>query len=377
MVASSSRNRLSALRGVPLAPASRADRAPASAFLPGRGTSANPANRFERLHYEADPDPLSRPVGTLFLRDPSREILAHNESPDVPFSVSLNPYRGCEHGCIYCYARPTHEYLGFSAGLDFETRLLVKTNAPELLREKLSSKRWKPQVLGLSGVTDPYQPIERQTRLTRSCIEVLAEYRNPVGLITKNALVARDIDLLETLAQHQAVSVTLSITTLDSNLHRVMEPRASAPAQRLRALERLARSGIPTQVMVGPVIPGLTDHELPAILAAASRAGARYAGYSLVRLPHGVASLFEAWIKNHYPDRASKVLNRIRSIRRGKLNDSDFDTRMRGQGVFAEQIEQLFRVGTRQAGLQHGAPKLSTQGFRVPAGPQLDLFPAA
>ncbi|MFP6640796.1 MAG: PA0069 family radical SAM protein, partial [Myxococcota bacterium] len=289
--------------------------------------------------------------------------------------VSLNPYRGCEHGCIYCYARPTHEYLGFSAGLDFETRLLVKTDAPELLRKKLSSKRWQPQVLGLSGVTDPYQPIERQTRLTRNCIEVLTEFRNPVDIITKSALVTRDIDLLEELARHEAVCVTLSITTLDSDLHRVMEPRAAAPSQRLRAITRLARAGIPTRVMVAPVIPGLTDHELPAILAAAAQAGARYAGYTLIRLPHVVASLFEAWIERHRPERAAKVLSRIRSIRGGRMNDSSFESRMRGRGIFAEQIEQLFRTGTRRSALLQGAPDLSTAAFRVPPGPQLELFP--
>ncbi|MBW2382205.1 MAG: PA0069 family radical SAM protein [Deltaproteobacteria bacterium] len=351
----------------------------------GRGTSENPANRFEPLHYDVepddetgwhpdDPDDAARAERTQYLRDPSRRILARNDSPDVPFGVSINPYRGCEHGCIYCYARPTHEYLGFSAGLDFETRILVKQDAPELLRRELASPRWKPQLLGLSGVTDPYQPIERNTRLTRRCLEVLLEFRNPVGIVTKNALVTRDIDLLEQLAGHRAVSVHVSVTTLDPALHRVMEPRTSSPAQRLRTIERLAHARVPVGVMVAPVIPGLTDHEIPKILEAAAAAGARRAGFLLLRLPHGVAPLFDDWLKRHYPARSRKVLARIRELRGGRLNDPRFGSRMGGEGIYAQQIDQLFRISARRAGLDGERRALSTEAFRRPAKPQLELF---
>ncbi len=367
--------------------------------IPGRGTGENPANRFEALHYALDPehaldpesavDPEDAPDAanaldtprsssplprTLYLRDPSRRLISHNDSPDVPFDASINPYRGCEHGCIYCYARPTHEYLGFSAGLDFETRILVKEDAPELLRRELGSKRWTPQVLALSGVTDPYQPIERHVRLTRRCLEVLVEFRNPVGIITKSALVVRDIDLLARLAEIDAVSVGLSITTLDLELHRVMEPRASAPHERLRAVERLARAGIPVHVMLAPVIPGLTDHEIPRILEAAAAAGANRASFIAVRLPHAVAPLFDDWLTRHRPERRDKVLGRLRAMRGGRLNDPRFGSRMRGEGPFAEQITQLFRVSARRHGLDSPARPLSTAHFRRPSGAQLDLF---
>src|SRR5215510_5595319 len=232
--------------------------------VPGRGASINPPNRFERLSYEADPEESgsSGPAPkTQYLRDTSKSIIAHNDSPDIPFDASVNPYRGCEHGCIYCYARPTHEFLGFSAGLDFETRILVKEDAPELLYDELSSRKWKPQILVMSGVTDPYQPIESRLRITRRCLEVLAEFRNPVGIITKNHLVTRDIDLLSDLAKHQAATVYVAVTTLDTELRRVMEPRTSPPAARLAAIRALSAAGIPTGVLVAPIIPGLTDHE--------------------------------------------------------------------------------------------------------------------
>jgi DNA repair photolyase len=352
--------------------------APSEGVLKGRGTSENPANRFERLSYSwedegpCDPDGDERPSPrTLYMRDPSRQILSHNDSPDVPFDTSVNPYRGCEHGCVYCYARPTHEYLGFSAGLDFETRILVKERAPELLREALGKPSWKPQVIGMCGVTDAYQPIERRLRITRRCLEVLAEFRNPVGLITKNALVAQDVDVLSDLARWNAASVSLSITTLDGELQRVMEPRASHPQERLRAVERLSSAGIPVGVTIGPVIPGLTDHEIPAILDAAAKAGARRAGFIMLRLPHGVADLFETWLKQHRSERAAKVMSRIRSVRDGRLNDPGFGSRMRGGGIFAEHIEQLFDLSCRRVGLTRDHPELSTRHFR---GRQLSLF---
>jgi DNA repair photolyase len=343
----------------------------------GRGAPANPPNRFEPLWYSRDPegsDPEEPAIETQFFKDTSRSIISYNDSPDVGFDASINPYRGCEHGCIYCYARPTHEYLGFSAGLDFESRILVKEDAPALLRRELSSRRWKPQVLAISGVTDPYQPIERRLQLTRRCLQVLVDFRNPVVIITKNHLVTRDADLLGELARHGAARVFVSVTTLDGSLGRMLEPRASHPSRRLAAIEALSQAGVPTGVLVAPVIPGLTDHELPSIIAAASQAGARSAGYVTVRLPHGVGPLFEQWLTQHFPERKEKVLQRIRAIRGGKLNDPRFSSRMRGEGIFAEQIESLFALACRKAGIDGRGPSLSSAAFRVPSDAQLSLF---
>ncbi len=347
--------------------------------IKGRGSAENPPNRFERLRYLEEPEAgeseaePARPK-TLYLRDPSRTILATNESPDVGFDASVNPYRGCTHGCAYCYARPTHEYLGFSAGLDFETRILVKEDAPELLRRALASPRFEPRVIALSGVTDPYQPVEQRLRLTRRCLEVLAEFRNPTAIVTKSRLVTRDVDLLGELARHGAASVHVSVTSLDPELQRRMEPRASSPRLRLEAIEALARAGIPVGAMVGPVIPGLTDHEIPAILDAAAGAGARFASWILLRLPFGVAGLFEAWLERHHPERKDKVLHRIQEVRGGRLNDPRFGSRMRGEGLYAEQIESLFALAARRAGLARRGPPLSTRAFRRPGGAQLALF---
>jgi DNA repair photolyase len=343
----------------------------------GRGAPANPPNRFEALWYTRDPewtDPEDPALETQFFKDTSRSIIAYNDSPDVGFDASVNPYRGCEHGCVYCYARPTHEYLGFSAGLDFESKILVKEDAPELLRRELSSRRWKPQVLAMSGVTDPYQPIERRLQLTRRCLQMLAAFRNPVVIITKNHLVTRDVDVLKELARYDAARVLLSITTLDGSLSRVMEPRASHPMRRISAIEVLSQAGVQTGVLVAPVIPGLTDHELPSIIAAAAQAGARSAGYVTLRLPHGVGSLFEQWLAQHFPDRQEKILNRIRTIRGGRLNDPRFGARMRGEGIFAEQIEALFALACRKAGIDGRGPTLSTAAFHVASDAQLSLF---
>ncbi|HTG16081.1 MAG TPA: PA0069 family radical SAM protein [Blastocatellia bacterium] len=343
----------------------------------GRGTPENPPNRFERLAYLPiieTPDDQESAVKTQYLKDASRSLITYNDSPDVGFEASINPYRGCEHGCIYCYARPYHEYLGFSAGLDFETRILVKEDAPELLREELASPKWQPKVVAISGVTDAYQPIERRLELTRRCLEVLAEFRNPVVIVTKNQLVTRDIDLLKELASLDAAAVCVSVTTLDAELARVMEPRTSTPANRLEAIRALTEAGVPVRALVAPVIPGLTDHEIPSIIQAASEAGARHAGYVVVRLPHGVKELFERWLEDHFPDRKKKVLNRIRGIRGGKLNDPNFGSRMRGEGVFAEQINSMFKLACRRFGIEFGAPDLSTAAFRRPSQPQLSLF---
>jgi DNA repair photolyase len=343
----------------------------------GRGTPENPPNRFERLAYLPileSTDDEERAAKTQFLKDASRSLITYNDSPDVGFDASINPYRGCEHGCIYCYARPYHEYLGFSAGLDFETKILVKEDAPELLREELASPKWQPKIVAISGVTDAYQPIERKLELTRRCLEVLAEFRNPVVIVTKNQLVTRDIDLLKELANFDAAAVCVSVTTLDAELARVMEPRTSTPANRLEAIRTLTEAGVPVRALVAPVIPGLTDHEIPSIVQAASEAGARHAGYVVVRLPHGVKELFERWLEDHFPDRKKKVLNRIRAIRGGKLNDPNFGSRMRGEGVFAEQINSMFKLACRRFGIEFGAPELSTAAFKRPAQPQLSLF---
>jgi DNA repair photolyase len=276
-----------------------------------------------------------------------------------------------------CYARPTHEYLGFSAGLDFETRILVKEEAPALLRRALLSPRWEPAPIALSGVTDPYQPVERRLRLTRRCLEVLRDFRNPVGIVTKSHLVTRDADVLGELAEHGAAMVFLSITTLDERLQRALEPRAAAPRRRLAALAALSAAGIPVGVMVAPVVPGLTDHELPRILEAAAGAGARSAGFVPLRLPHGVKELFEAWLEAHVPERKEKVLNRVREMRGGKLNDSRFGTRMRGEGVYADQLRALFHAVCRKTGLNREEVRLSTAAFRRPPAEgkgQMDLF---
>ncbi|HEY0557843.1 MAG TPA: PA0069 family radical SAM protein [Thermoanaerobaculia bacterium] len=344
--------------------------------LKGRGAIGNPLNRFETLVIERDEEvPAPERVETELLRDTSRSVIAYNDSPDVGFNASVNPYRGCEHGCVYCYARPFHEYLGFSAGLDFESRILVKEDAPELLRKELSAAKWTPQTLAMSGVTDCYQPAERRLEITRRCLQVLAEFRNPVAVITKNELVTRDIDVLQELAAHQAAVVVLSITTLDPEVARRMEPRASHPRDRLKAIERLAAAGIPVGVNVAPVVPAITDHEMPKILEAAANAGATRAGYTVMRLPGAVAGLFEKWLEEHFPDRKDKVLNRVRELRGGQLYDARFGSRMKGEGLFAEQIRVTFQTFKRRYGLDQPFPELSTAAFRVPGKvEQLGLF---
>jgi DNA repair photolyase len=358
---------------------------------------------------------------TRYLRDASRQVLTTNDSPgndtpgndspgndtpgnDTPgndspnigFRTSLNPYRGCEHGCSYCYARPTHEYLGFSAGLDFESRILVKTDAADLLRAELSARRWKPQPIAMSGVTDPYQPIERRLGITRACLEVLREFRNPVGVVTKSHLVTRDVDVLSDMASFGGAVVCISLTSLSGRLTRAMEPRASGPAHRLHAIHRLADAAIPVGVMVAPVVPGLTDEEIPAILEAAANAGATFANYVVLRLPHAVKDIFRDWLLRELPDRAEKVLSRVRDLRarpgtagdpgcgrarearsgkdRAAYNDPRFGTRMRGEGPLAERIGDLFRISRRRAGLAERGPQLSAGEFRRGGARQLALF---
>lgn len=353
-----------------------------SLSIHGRGAAHNPPNRFDPIvldpeteHGRAEDDLDVSPT-TQFFRDTTRTIIAHNDSPDVGFEFSINPYRGCEHGCIYCYARPTHEYLSLSSGLDFESKIFVKLDAADLLRHELSAKKWirDPHTISISGVTDCYQPGEKRFQITRQCLQVLREFRNPLGIVTKSHLVTRDIDILSEMANDSLAAVFVSITSLDPEIARKMEPRAASPERRLDAMRQLTAAGIPCGVMVAPVIPGLTDHEIPRILKVAADAGARTCGYVPVRLPFQIKNMFETWLNQHFPDRAQKVLNRIRSIRGGKLNDSNFVTRMRGEGEFADQMQKMFDLGKRKAGLDGPFPKLRTDLFRVPGGPQMSLW---
>jgi DNA repair photolyase len=342
--------------------------------LHGRGTGMNPVNRFEPIAYEADDndEPGSGPR-TTFYKDTARSVITTNDSPDVAFEVSLNPYRGCEHGCIYCYARPYHEYLGLSSGLDFESKIFVKEDAPQLFRRELNNRRWQPRTLALSGVTDCYQPIERRIELTRRCIEVAAEFRQPVAVVTKNHLVARDADVLRRLARYDAASVRVSVTTLDPMLARIMEPRASMPTARLDAIRQLSRAGVPVGVMVAPIIPGLNDHEVPNVLAAAREAGALDANYTMLRLPYAVKDLFVGWLKQHFPNRVDKVLGRLRDVRGGRISDSQFGSRMVGDGLYAELIGKIFR-NTRSRLRFPGLKSLSAEAFRRPCETHAALF---
>lgn len=345
--------------------------------IQGRGAGFNPGNRFEKLFVDfssEDPD-FERPEGrpkTQFFYDSSRTILAGNQSPDVPFTFSVNPYRGCEHGCVYCYARPTHEYLGFSSGLDFETRILVKTDAAKRLEEAFQNPLFEPQVISLSGNTDPYQPAEKKLEVTRSCLEVFLRYRNPVAIITKNSLITRDIDILQSLTELNLVSVAISITSLDRFLISKMEPRTSTPDKRLLTIRRLADAGIPVGVNAAPIIPGLTDEELPEILRCSAASGARSAGYILVRLPYSVQEIFVDWVQRQFPLRAEKILNRIRETRGGLLNDPNFHSRMTGEGELSRIIADIFDACCKKYGLNQDEVKLSTSHF-VRSG-QLSLF---
>jgi len=358
---------------------------PARTNLVGRAASAGPPNRYERVHVEheqaesfADEPMLDhRPrVATEFLPDASQSILTRNDSPDISFRWSINPYRGCEHGCAYCYARPTHELLGFRAGLDFESRILVKHHAAELLRRELNHRGWKPQPIAISGVTDCYQPAERRFRLTRGLLEVLLEARQPVSIITKNALVRRDLDLLAPMAQRGLVHVFLSITTLEESLARIMEPRTATPSARLRTVAELSHAGVPVGVMLAPIIPGLNDAEIPSILRAARDAGAAVAGWTLLHLPTSVEPVFREWLDRRLPLYRDRVEALIRSTRGGHMNDARFGHRMRGQGEYAEQIARTFHLFAKRYGLDGRLADLNATDFRPPRMPggQLRLF---
>ena len=348
----------------------------------GRGAGFNPPNRFEQISIEKSPDDLAqyfedpdteRAILTKFYFDHTKSILAKNQSPDLGFTYSINPYRGCEHGCIYCYARPSHEYLGFSSGIDFESKILVKKDAPRLLKETFLSKSWIPQVILSSGETDCYQPVERTLQITREYLKVFLKFRNPVSIITKNALVQRDIDVLRDLAALNLVNVTISITSKDHVLARRMEPRTSSPAKRFETVETLARNAIPVAVNIAPVIPGLNDVEIPAIIKEASERGAQRVNYSMLRLPFAVKDLFLEWLRRELPEKAGRIENRIRSIRDGKLSSSEFGKRMSGEGKIAESIEQLFKSSCQRHGMNEISLNLRTDLF-VTNVDQMKLF---
>jgi DNA repair photolyase len=351
----------------------------------GRGSAINPPNRFTSVHsvpdyadFENDPDFLAelRRVPTRFLDDNSKSIVSANDSPDVYFRYSVNAYRGCEHGCSYCYARPYHEYLGLNAGVDFESKIFVKHNAAHLLQDWLAREAWIPEHISFSGVTDCYQPCERQFELTRQCLEVCLASRQPVSIITKNALVVRDLDLLSQLAAIDCAHVNISLTTLDAKLARRLEPRTSSPDARLRAIRDLSAAGIPVRVMTAPVIPGVNDSELPALLQAASQAGARHASFTMLRLPLAVKPVFLEWLQREEPLKYDRVVGLIQAVRGGELNSSNFGERMRGTGQIADQIKQTFKLFARKHGLDKSLPPLSTDHFirPQPTSGQLRLF---
>src|SRR5690606_11223702 len=331
----------------------------------------NIKNRFEQLEYTGldesceyfEEDDDKKPQTTYF-RDHTKSLINKVDSPDLGMMYSMNPYRGCEHGCIYCYARPTHEYLGFNAGLDFETKIMVKPDAPKVLAEEFNKSKWKPEVVVMSGNTDCYQPLERKLEITRQCLEVFLKFRNPVAIITKNALVQRDIDLLKQLAELNLVRVIVSITSLRPEITRVMEPRTARPQRRLETVRRLTDNGIPVSVNAAPIIPGLTDEELPAILKAAADAGALSAGLTIVRLRWQNKDLFVEWAKREFPERAEKILNRITETHGGKLYNSEYHKRMSGQRKWAETIHRIFEVHKEKYGLNKQGTPLSREHFR-------------
>jgi len=345
----------------------------------GRGAQSNTANRFlaqsyDILHPEGIDDWEALPRKTSFIFDDSRSLVNEVKSPDVGMQWSANPYQGCEHGCIYCYARNTHEYWGYSAGLDFESRIVVKQNAPQLLRQFFDKKNWTPQVISLSGNTDCYQPVERKMKLTRQLLEVCLEYKNPVGIITKNALVLRDLDLLQALAEKNLVCVFTSVTSVEEALRRKLEPRTSTYAARLKVVRMLSEKNIPTGIMNAPLIPGLNDAHMYEVLKAAAAAGARFAGYTIVRLNGAVATLFKEWLYGAFPGEADKVWFQIAACHGGSVSDSRAGTRMTGEGKLAAIIRQQFQLYTRKLGLNKEKMQWNTSDFERPCGPQMRLF---
>ena len=348
-----------------------------AATIKGRGAAHNPQGRFEKLERSQDRDGVegSRRPETVVKLHLARSIIAHNDSPDVPFTQSINPYQGCEHGCIYCYARPSHATLGLSPGLEFETRLFAKENAAELLRRELSRPGYRCEMISLGANTDPYQPIEREYRITRGILEVLWEFRHPVGIVTKGSLIERDLDLLAAMAREDLVHVFVSIGTLDGEIARTLEPRAAAPFRRVETIRRLSSQGIPCGTLVAPIIPFLNDKDMEAVLEAVSGAGARMAGYTVVRLPWEVRELFKDWLQRHYPLRAGHIMARIRDMRGGRENDPEFGSRMKGEGQFAELLRNRFSIACKRLGLNVAARnRLDTEKFRRPGPQQGTLF---
>ncbi|GAB3894744.1 PA0069 family radical SAM protein [Spirosoma agri] len=348
-------------------------------YKKGRGAQVNTANSFANYQYELDNeqesygDDLPKPsLKTQFFDETSKQIISRTTSPDVGFTASVNPYQGCEHGCIYCYARPSHEYWGFSAGLDFESKIMVKKNAPMLLDRQFQARSYKPEVIHFSGNTDCYQPAERTYQLTRRMLQLCLHYRNPVSIITKNALILRDLDILKSLAELNLVSVAISITTLNEDLRLLMEPRTVTATQRLRTIHTLHESGIPVGVMTAPIIPGLNDHEIPKLVEQAAEQGACWAAYTIVRLNGALGPLFTDWLRQAFPDRADRILHQIADCHGGQLNDSRFETRMTGEGQFARHIAQLHRISCQKYLAGRQPPQLTTALFR-PAG-QIGLF---
>jgi DNA repair photolyase len=335
-----------------------------------RGTELHTPNRFETTSRETFDDGWETlaeelpVIQTQFFQDHTKSILFKNDSPDIPMSYSLNPYRGCEHGCAYCRARPYHEYLGFNAGIDFETKIMVKRDAPELLRREFSKPHWMPQCIMMSGNTDCYQPAERRYKITRQLLEVFLEFRNPVSILTKNALILRDLDLLKELAKLNLVSTLLSVTSLDPDLRRKLEPRTSTSEMKLRAMSELSKAGIPTGVMVGPIIPGLNDNEVPTILNRASEAGATRVAHTILRLPYAVAPIFTHWLETNFPEKANRVMTRIRMIRDGKLNDPNWGTRMSGTGAYADYMHQLIEALSNKYNINQPREPLAVHHFR-------------
>ena len=350
--------------------------------LKGRGATGNPEGRFESTARScvddgwAEPEAGQRPAPpTSVTSERVKTIITRNSSPDVPFNYSINPYRGCEHGCTYCFARPSHGYLNLSPGLDFETRLIAKVNAAECLERELSLPRYVCETIALGANTDPYQPVERKWKITRSLLEVAARYNQPVGIVTKNALVERDLDILAPMARRGLAAVFVSVTTLDHQLARRLEPRVSAPSRRIEAIRRLSDAGVPVGVMFAPVIPFLTDSALESVLGAAAEAGARQAGYILLRLPYEVKQIFRDWLECHYPLKAAHVMSRVQAMRDGRDNDANFGSRMVGKGEFADLLGKRFRLACKRFGLNRNQRKLDVSQFRRPAlDGQLDLF---
>ena len=348
----------------------------------GRGARSNRSGRFEAEVREAfddgwtADDALATAIATSVSPERAKTIITHNDSPDVGFSASINPYRGCEHGCIYCYARPAHAYMGLSAGLDFESKLFFKPEAARLLERELSNPRYNPEVIHIGGNTDPYQPQERKLRVTRQVLEVLERFDHPFSIISKSTLILRDLDVISSMATKNLVRVAISITTLDRRLARSMEPRAATPEKRLETVRRLAGAGVPVIVMFAPCIPGLNDHEMEGVLQRAAEAGARGAGYVALRLPLEIKDLFEEWLATDHPDRASRVMSLIRQIRGGKAYDSQWGKRMKGEGPIAALMSRRFATAKQRYGLAEPLPPLDLTHFRIPpqAGDQLQLF---